>query len=433
MTFDCFLSYQHEDLSLVESIVEELEKRGLKCWYAPRNVRGRYAKAIADGINNSKVFVLILSRKSVVSEAVLNEVELAHNVSKSGPYAELQPVCIEELDLNAYDYQEMMYYIRRRQFVNAYLNNDPSAIADAIIKNNRCLSESVTQRYKSKYVVQDIEDRRLELQNELLKSFDNEVYQNVIDRYMEPRILDVGCGRGDMLIRKIAQRSISAFVGVDKSARQIDYAKSRYLGENYTFLELDVEEEFFENKLRVEMDLRKIDEFDIVNVSMVLLHLDNPTKLLTKLYGFMSDQGTIIIRDIDDGINFAFPDSTNAFERIYQMCARDEQSGNRTNGRQIFSALYDAGYKEIRLERQGLSTVGMSVEEKDALFNMYFPFTLENAGIMMEKYPWNSDCKKDYLWYKQNYDNIHNAFLEPNFVFSLGFMNYTARKRCSDN
>ena len=59
MIYDCFFSYQHEDLNLVESIVLELEKRKISCWYAPRNVSGRYAKAIADGISHSKVFILL--------------------------------------------------------------------------------------------------------------------------------------------------------------------------------------------------------------------------------------------------------------------------------------------------------------------------------------------------------------------------------------
>lgn len=91
--------------------------------------------------------------------------------------------------------------------------------------------------------------------------------------------------------------------------------------------------------------------------------------------------------------------------------------------------LCDAGYSEVKLERQGLSSIGMSLEEKETLFNMYFPFTLENAKIMMEKYSWNQDYKKDYLWYAEQYEELHRRFLEPNFIFSLGFMTYTAQKQ----
>ena len=65
MVYDCFFSYQNKDLHFVESLVNVLEKRGISCWYAPRNVRGRYAKAIADGIAHSSLFVLILKPKKV--------------------------------------------------------------------------------------------------------------------------------------------------------------------------------------------------------------------------------------------------------------------------------------------------------------------------------------------------------------------------------
>lgn len=139
MIYDCFFSYQNKDLEFVESIVCKLEKRGLTCWYAPRNVSGRYAKAIADGISHSKVFVLILNERSAVSEAVLNEVEIAHNISKSSDYANIQPLCIQKFDLNAIEFQEMMYYIRRFQFIYTEISLEVEKIADSIIKSQTVL------------------------------------------------------------------------------------------------------------------------------------------------------------------------------------------------------------------------------------------------------------------------------------------------------
>ena len=429
MIYDCFFSHQHDSLPLVEKIVEELEKIGFNCWYAPRNVKGAYAKAIADGINSSKVFVLLLNHKSAISESVLNEVEIAHNVSKNSPRAVIQPICIEKIDMNAPEYFEMMYYIRRMHFINSYENQNPAEISNEILKIQAQILGTKNKRKESKYVVQDIEDKRLELQNRILNRFDDDVYQRTLDEYASPNVLDVGCGQGDMLISKFGKRQIGTLVGVDKSSRQISSAKLRHTEENYHFFELDVESEDFENKLLAKINSVGVDKFDVINLSMLLLHLNDPAALLTKLRRFLSENGTVIIRDIDDGINFAFPDPENTFERIYQMCARDEQSGNRRNGRQIYTLLSTAEYTDIRLEHQGLSTVGMTADERDALFNMYFPFTLENAKAMMNKYPWNNDCKKDYMWFSQKFDDVHKAFSDPNFVFSLGFITYTAKNQ----
>lgn len=78
----------------------------------------------------------------------------------------------------------------------------------------------------------------------------------------------------------------------------------------------------------------------------------------------LSEDGIIIIRDIDDGLNFAFPDDENVFERIYKICDENETSGLRRNGRRIYTNLVLAGFRNITLEKEGLSSIGMTYDEK---------------------------------------------------------------------
>lgn len=427
MMYDCFFSYQNKDLKLVEAIVKELEKIGFSCWYAPRNIKGRYAKAIADGILHCKIFVLILNERSAVSEAVLNEVEMAHNIHKRNGNAIIQPVQTEDLDFNSIEFQEMMYYIRRLQFVNALNTNDVSTIADQIVQSQPLLQEISEERKNSGYVVQAIEDERLKLQNELLHTFDNDVYQRVLHEYVNPTVLDVGCGTGDMLVPKLSLHTPSCFIGMDRSDKQITIAKQKYSLDNYHFFTQDVTSDDFETSLQAYMEEANVSSFDIINISMLLLHLKEPVKLLSILKKYISENGTVIIRDIDDGLNFAYPNPNNAFDRIYKMCDHDEQSGSRRNGRQVYHDLKCAGFTSVTLECQGLSSDTMNNDQKEALFHMYFPFTLENARIMMDKYPWKNEYKEDYLWYKNEFDNIHALFSKPEFIFSLGFVTYTAK------
>lgn len=135
-----------------------MRKEDLLAGTPQRNVSGRYAKAIADGISHSKVFVLILNERSAVSEAVLSEVEIAHNISKSSNYANIQPLCIQKFDLSAIEFQEMMYYIRRFQFIYTEISLEVEKIADSIIKSQTVLLEKSHERKNSGYVVQSIED-----------------------------------------------------------------------------------------------------------------------------------------------------------------------------------------------------------------------------------------------------------------------------------
>jgi tetratricopeptide (TPR) repeat protein len=83
--FSAFISHAKADAKKAQAFAEGLEARGFKCWIAPRDVKaGRsYGDEIIRGIENAKVFVLVLSKASNESAFVAREVERA--VSKKKP------------------------------------------------------------------------------------------------------------------------------------------------------------------------------------------------------------------------------------------------------------------------------------------------------------------------------------------------------------
>jgi TolB-like protein/Flp pilus assembly protein TadD len=89
-THDVFVSYASQDVALADAIVAALEKNGLKCWIAPRDVRpgALYADGIIRAINDAKVMVLVLSANSIASKHVGKEVERAS--SKGRPIITLK-------------------------------------------------------------------------------------------------------------------------------------------------------------------------------------------------------------------------------------------------------------------------------------------------------------------------------------------------------
>jgi TolB-like protein/thioredoxin-like negative regulator of GroEL len=74
-----FVSYASQDAAVANSIVESLEQHGIKCWLAPRDVTpgSQYADEIVEAINNSQVFVLVLSEHALASAHVGRELERA--------------------------------------------------------------------------------------------------------------------------------------------------------------------------------------------------------------------------------------------------------------------------------------------------------------------------------------------------------------------
>ncbi len=78
-TLDVFISYASQDTAVADVIVAALERHGLTCWVAPRNVMPGevYADAIVRALNEARTLVLVLTVNSATSPHVLREVERA--------------------------------------------------------------------------------------------------------------------------------------------------------------------------------------------------------------------------------------------------------------------------------------------------------------------------------------------------------------------
>ena len=74
-----FISYASQDAAVADAVVAALERTGIKCWIAPRDVvPGEfYAGAIVHAIDATRAMVLVLSGNAAGSPHVLREVERA--------------------------------------------------------------------------------------------------------------------------------------------------------------------------------------------------------------------------------------------------------------------------------------------------------------------------------------------------------------------
>jgi hypothetical protein len=81
MSRNIFISHSSKDKEKAYKICEILEKSGLSCWIAPRDIRPAFNwdEEILDGIDQTKVFILLLSENSNISEHVKKELHFASN------------------------------------------------------------------------------------------------------------------------------------------------------------------------------------------------------------------------------------------------------------------------------------------------------------------------------------------------------------------
>ncbi|MBQ4273482.1 MAG: toll/interleukin-1 receptor domain-containing protein [Clostridia bacterium] len=113
MNKDVFVSYTTPDRRVAEDIVAFLEKQGVDCFIAPRDVDPgqAYAANLMQAINNCRVIILVASDAMNRSSHVLNEIEAIINKQKP-----LVPFFIEDFQMN----DEFCYYLSRTQRIVAY-------------------------------------------------------------------------------------------------------------------------------------------------------------------------------------------------------------------------------------------------------------------------------------------------------------------------
>jgi hypothetical protein len=91
-----FISYSHNDVQSVHSILQEMSKAGLNYWYDKELQTGSdWTEELGEKILNSEMVMVMLSNSAVLSRNVRNEITMALNHKKR-----ILPVFLEEVELS---------------------------------------------------------------------------------------------------------------------------------------------------------------------------------------------------------------------------------------------------------------------------------------------------------------------------------------------
>jgi TolB-like protein/Tfp pilus assembly protein PilF len=125
-----FISYASQDAAVAGALVEALERHGVGCWIAPRDVKAGalYADAIARAISGAKAFVLVLSESAIASSHVGKEIERAS--SKRRPIIALR---IDAAPLTP----ALEYFLSESQWVEAQTTGSMQAAYAKLIDDIR--------------------------------------------------------------------------------------------------------------------------------------------------------------------------------------------------------------------------------------------------------------------------------------------------------
>jgi len=115
--YDVFVSYSSQDQVIADKLITSFNEHGIKTWIATENINaGSYAKQIVSGIRNSSVFVVIISKNSIESQHVLNEIDQAFK--RLGDGMKIMPLIIDDAEMS----DECSYYLARQE---SFYGNKP--------------------------------------------------------------------------------------------------------------------------------------------------------------------------------------------------------------------------------------------------------------------------------------------------------------------
>ena len=115
MSHEVFISYSSKDSIVAQEICEELERAGVKCWIAPRDIPmgAKYASVISQAVKLCRAVVLVFSEQSAESPWVASEINIALDNRK-----QIFPYKIDTVKLD--DYDEFYMYLNNRHWIESY-------------------------------------------------------------------------------------------------------------------------------------------------------------------------------------------------------------------------------------------------------------------------------------------------------------------------
>lgn len=442
MNCDVFICHRSEEPGglFANWLYKELKDIGyLDIFYSPFTVNHGYnfLEPIDEVLKSTHVFILVLSpnffRKCKQDNDV---VKYEIKVAAQNPKITFFPVTLENFkydneDLSCFTSEEIGRFKHQAPIPFNGIYDTlfiPQIKKDilSLLEHGQCI-EDLKKRNKNRYrgANEEKEKEFLRCQTNMLLEYDKIIYEKIT--FPGQIILDMGCNDGYNTMARFKNISNVKIIGIDRDSDCIQSANKNYSNDNIHFYCNDIENRTFNSFLNEIENKLNIECFDLVNLSMILLHTEKPYQLLKIIRSHINENSILFIRDIDDDFSLAYPDKDKIFHKMINICSYCDMLGSRNSGKEIYSHLKQNGFSKVSIEKISLNTSMMSYDEKEAIFNLYFGYLPVALEKTMESHPNNIRIQKDYNWVCENLDYANQKFHQSDFIFFVGYIIYTAR------
>ena len=168
------------------------------------------------------------------------------------------------------------------------------------------------------------------------------------------------------------------------------------------------------------MKYHKIEGFDVIYLSFVLMHLKNPVNLLKKLFPYIKNGGYIVIAEANENLTCLKPDKDKLCEKFVYMLGNDKYAGNRYLGEFLPKELIKCGYIENSVWCNGVSAKKGEKDRKEKIFEIYFSYLPEDVKLLLSEEPNNAEYQKWSEWIQENYGKLKSQIIDTDSEITMG-------------
>ena len=281
------------------------------------------------------------------------------------------------------------------------------------------------------YDEDEVEKHRLRTEDELLVRYEKPIVEKLLAGKENAVCLDVNVLSTRGSYARLAYEEITQVIALtyneDIVKRGNAKKKDAPEGEKIDFYQVQFEADDFEKQLEACLDDAGVDGIDIVYLSMAIMDFKKPFKVLQAIQSYLNDDAVMIVRDVDDGAVFAYPDKDGLFAKFQSFYIHNIYSGYRYTGRQVYSYIRKMEPKEISLECYGINTSNLSRKDKRALFECWFSFIPNDFNRMLRVNPESKIAKEVVEFCEKYYDELNEQFFSRDVLFSAGYVIYSVK------
>lgn len=296
------------------------------------------------------------------------------------------------------------------------LSQHLSQTMNQIIKEQQPDIKFSKQTEKEDSTYEPTEDyERLELQADFVVDHDKRNLAKIVEYLringVEPpyRVLDAGCGYGNLTQILFGNDDQYEVKAVDKNQEAINVAKNEYNAENIHYEVFDL------NNIH-NADFSK---FDIVYSTFVFHHLKKQESILANLWDLIDPEtGAFLLRSVDDGLHAHYPPDKD-LDYLIEMGGTIKGSVDRTHGRRIFTHMKRLNPQpaKVDLDFMQYDTAELNREERKEYFDVMHSWRVNPARRVAERPDSTEGDKKLYQKMNDSLNRVEQRFIDnPNLM-----------------